>query len=473
LEARLLIGGDWPAGTRAFRVLDKFTGATVAHVGAANEAQTAAAVSAAKDAFAGGPIAPHRRYEILMKAAELLEGRRAEVVEAMVTETGFTVADCRGDFNRCLQTFKTSAEEAKRLTGEMVPIEGAPGHEGQLAFTIRVPLGVVAAITPFNSPLNTVAHKVGPALAAGNSVVLKPASQTPLSALELCEALVEAGLPAGWLNLVYGGGADVGRWLLENQDVRYYAFTGGTEAGRAIQRGAGLRRTQLELGNISATIVCADADLDHALPKCVGTAFRKAGQVCTSLQRLYVHANIVEAFGARLAAEASALKVGDPRDPETVVGPMIDAREAKRAEAWVREAVDEGARLLAGGRRDGALFWPTVLGDVTPEMRVMREEIFAPVVCLVPFEELDEAIAAVNATPFGLSAGIFTSDINTALSAARRVEVGLFNVNQASSNRADLMPYGGCKDSGFGREGPRYAIRDMTEERLITITPTR
>jgi len=473
IEAPQLIGGAWVAGMEPFVVTDKYSGETVAMPGAADAAQTAAAVAAAKAAFGGAAIPCHRRYRILMTAAERLKRRRAEIVDLMVAETGFTLADSNGDFDRCVQTLQTSAEEAKRLTGEMIPMEGAPGHDGELAFTLRVPLGVVAAITPFNSPLNTVAHKVAPALAAGNSVVLKPASTTPLSALRLCEALQEAGLPAGWLNLVYGGGDDVGRWLLENQDVRYYAFTGSTGAGRAIQQAAGLRRTQLELGNISATIVCADADLDRAVAKCAGIAFRKAGQVCTSLQRLFVHGHVFDALAAKLAAAAEAMTVGDPRDPETVVGPMIDRSEAERAEAWVQEAVAQGARVLTGARREGALLWPTVLADVTTDMRVMAEEVFAPVVSLVPFTDVEAAIEAVNATPFGLAAGIFTRDIDTALMAARRVEVGLFNINQASSNRADLMPYGGCKDSGFGREGPRYAIRDMTDERLVTITPSR
>jgi succinate-semialdehyde dehydrogenase/glutarate-semialdehyde dehydrogenase len=473
MEALQLIGGEWVAGLYPFAVTDKYSGETVAEPAAADEAQTAAAVAVAKATFEAAAIPCHQRYRILMTAAEVLEGRRAEVVDLMVAESGFCLADCSNDFDRCIQTLQTSAEEAKRLTGEMVPMEGAPGHDGELAFTLRVPLGVVAAITPFNSPLNTVAHKIAPALAAGNSVVLKPASTTPLTALRLCEVLQEAGLPAGWLNLVYGGGGDVGRWLLANQDVRYFAFTGSTEVGRAIQRAAGLRRSQLELGNISATIVCADADLDRAVAKCAAIAFRKAGQVCTSLQRLFVHKDVIEDLAAKLVAAAEAMTVGDPRDPATVVGPMIDVREAERAETWVQEAVEEGARVLTGARRDGALFWPTVLSDVTPEMRVITEEIFAPVVSLVPFTDVEAAIDAVNATPYGLAAGIFTRDIDTALMAARRVEVGAFNINQASSNRADLMPYGGCKDSGYGREGPRFAIRDMTEERLVTITPSR
>jgi succinate-semialdehyde dehydrogenase/glutarate-semialdehyde dehydrogenase len=472
-EAKLLIGGVWVEGRgRPFDLIDKYSGERIAAIASADKDQVDAAVAAAKSAFEGGRIEPYRRYEILMAASEILQRRRGEIVEVMVAETGFTAADNGGDFNRCVQTLRSSAEEAKRLTGEIVPMEGAPGHDGELAFTLRVPLGVVCAITPFNSPLNTVAHKVAPALAAGNAVVLKPASYTPLSSLKLCEVLIEAGLPEGWLNLVFGGGGEVGGALLAHPDVRYYAFTGGTEAGRVIQQGAGLRRTQLELGNISATILCADADLDAAIPKCVATSFRKAGQVCVSLQRLYVHDSIIGVVADRLATAASGMKAGDPRDPATQVGPMIAEAEAVRAEAWVREAVAQGAKALTPVRREGPVLWPVVLSEVTPEMRVLHEEIFAPVVCLVPFGKLDQAIEAVNATPYGLAAGIYTSDIDTAFEAARRVEVGLFNINGTSSNRADLMPYGGCKDSGFGREGPRYAVRDMTDERLVTITPT-
>lgn len=471
IEERLLIGGEWIKGASAFEVANKYSGKPIASVAAADRAQVDRAAAAAHKAFRGGVIPPYRRYEILMKASQVLQARKDHVIDVMVAETGFTLADCKGDFARCIQTLITSAEEAKRITGEMIPIEASPGHERELAFTIRVPLGVVCAITPFNSPLNTVAHKVAPAIAAGNSVVLKPASYTPLCASELCMALIEAGLPEGWINLVNGPGGSVGRWLLDNNHISYYAFTGGEAAGRAIQQGAGLRRTQLELGNISATIVCADANLDVAIPKCAGTAFRKAGQVCTSLQRLYVHKSIAGEVAERLAAAARGMKAGNPSEKEIAVGPMIALEEASRAQSWIKEAAADGALIVTGGERDGALLQPTVMTNVKPGMKLIREEIFAPVVSIVPFDTLDEAIAAVNGTPFGLSAGIFTANIDIALDAARRVEVGLFNINQTSSNRADPMPYGGCKASGFGREGPRYAIRDMTDERLITITP--
>jgi succinate-semialdehyde dehydrogenase/glutarate-semialdehyde dehydrogenase len=331
-----------------------------------------------------------------------------------------------------------------------------------------MPVGVVCAITPFNSPLNTVAHKVGPALAAGNSVVLKPATQTPLTAAILCEVLMEAGVPPGFLNLVQGEGPEVGEWLLQEQQVAFYTFTGSTRVGAIIQRAIGLRRSQLELGSISATIVCEDADLSRAVPRCVNASFRKAGQVCTSVQRLYVQRSILDGFVASLVDATTKARVGDPMDPATLVGPMISEREAERAASWVSEAVEQGARLMCGGKREGALFFPTILVDVTASMRVMCNEVFAPVISILPYDSLDAVFAEINSTPYGLAAGIFTTNVNTAMQAARQLQVGTIHVNETSSSRVDVMPYGGVKESGFGREGPKYAIQEMTEERLVT-----
>lgn len=466
----ILIGGEWVKGAERFSVRNKFSGAVIAEVDLADREDTRNAVQTAKAAFARESLSPYRRYEILMAARNILEGRRDEVVEAMVGETGFTHKDCVNDFTRCLQTLAISAEEAKRITGEMVPIQGAPGQaDDRLAFTIRMPVGIVCAITPFNSPLNTVAHKVAPAIAAGNAVVLKPSLYTPLCATILCEVLMEAGVPPGLLNLVNGDGGTVGKWLLEDQDIDYYTFTGSTRVGRIIQQAAGLRRTQLELGNISATIVCADARLEPAAERCVNAAFRKAGQVCTSVQRLLVHKDVIESFASMLSERASKLVVGDPTDPATFVGPMIDEKEAVRAEGWVRDAIAGGAKSMLDVRREGPLLWPVVLRNVKSEMKVVCEEIFAPVISLVPFDTDEEAYDMANATPFGLAGGIFTSDVSRALTAIRRLRMGTVHVNDTSSSRVDLMPYGGVKASGFGHEGPRYAIRDMTEERLITL----
>lgn len=471
-HVKLLIDGDWIEAKATEPVLDKYTGQEIARMSVADEAQTLAAVRAARKAFLGGTLHPYRRYEILMAAAARLREREEEVLRTLLAETGFTLKDARNDFARSLQTLTQSAEEAKRITGEMIPIQGAPGqHEDRVAFTIRMPIGVVCAITPFNSPLNTVIHKVGPALAAGNTVVLKPATYTPLCALILCEAFQAAGLPAGHLNLVNGGGDTVGRWLLENQDIEYYTFTGSTHVGRIIQQAAGLRRTQLELGNISSTIICEDAALETAAAKCVGAGFRKAGQVCTSVQRILVHESIMDRFMDLLVQKTGELVVGDPHEPSTDIGPLISEREAVRAEKWVREAVAEGAELVTGGTRQGPVLHPTILRNVTPRMRVVCDEIFAPVLSVSPVSSMDEAIDIANDTPFGLAGGIFTNDVTRALRAIRRMRMGNVHVNDTSSSRVDLSPYGGLKESGFGREGPRFAIHDMTEERFITLNP--
>ena len=470
-HGKLLIGGEWvEAATEP--VVDKYNGAELARLGIADEAQTNAAIEAARSAFCAGVLHPYRRYEILMSAAELLRAREQEIVGTLLGETGFTAKDARNDFARSMQTITQSAEEAKRIVGEMIPVQGAPGqHEDRLAFTMRMPIGVVCAITPFNSPLNTVMHKVAPAIAAGNTVVLKPATYTPMCAVILCEALEAAGLPAGHLNLINGGGDTVGRWMLQNQDIDYYTFTGSTRVGKIIQQAAGLRRTQLELGNISSTIICADAALETAATKCVSAGFRKAGQVCTSVQRILVHEAVMDRFSDLLIAKTRALKVGDPHDEETDVGPLIAEAEAVRAEQWVQEAVAGGAEIATGGSREGPVLQPTILRNVASEMRVVCEEIFAPVLSLCPVKSVDEAIDVANDTPFGLASGIFTNDVTRALSAIRRLRMGNVHVNDTSSSRVDLSPYGGLKESGFGREGPRFAIHDMTEERFITINP--
>jgi succinate-semialdehyde dehydrogenase/glutarate-semialdehyde dehydrogenase len=466
--SRLLIGGEWLDGASTFVVADKFTSKPLASVASASREQVQRAVQAAADAFARTRLTPYARYEILHRAAGLVDTRREDLKSTIVAESGFTVSDAEGEIARTIQTLLLCAEEAKRITGEVVPIDGAPGQEHRLAFTLRVPVGVVCAITPFNSPLNTVAHKVGPALAAGNAVVLKPATQTPLAATILCELLEAAGVPAGYLNLVHGEGPEVGEWLLQEQQIAFYTFTGSTRVGRIIHDAIGLRRCQLELGSISSTVVCEDADLPRTIPRCVNASFRKAGQVCTSVQRLYVHRSILDSFVNSLVKATKNVRVGDPRDPATLVGPMISEREAERALGWVNEAVAQGARLVCGGRREGALFYPTILADVATSMRVMCDEIFAPVICVVPYESLEAACNEINATPYGLAAGIFTTNINTAMQAARQLRVGTIHVNETSSSRVDVMPYGGVKESGFGREGPRYAIHEMSEERLVT-----
>ena len=467
---RLLIDGEWidGAGPRV-AVRDKYRLQPFATVTVADASQIKQAVDCAHAAFRRGAPVAYERGAVLERAAVLLEARLDDFVRTMQLEAGFTQSDATGEVRRCLQTLKLSAEEARRLAGDVIPLAGAPGAAGRLGFTIRVPLGVVAAITPFNSPLNTVTHKVAPAFAAGNAVILKPSTNTPLTACKLAEVLLEAGMPRGFLSLLHGSG-EVVRALQADERVRFFAFTGSTEVGRKIQQAAGLRRTQMELGSIACTILCDDAKLEAALPKIVNAGYRKAGQVCTSVQLLLVHESLQKDVESRLGALVKALSYGDPQKPDTFVGPVISEAEAIRIDTWIQEAVATGAKLLAGGPRQGAVVPPTLLTNIGDSMNVGCCEIFGPVVCIVPFKTLDQAIARVNATPFGLATGLFTNRLGDALSAAQRLEVGGVHVNETSSSRVDLMPYGGSKDSGFGREGPHYAVHEMTEERIVTFT---
>jgi succinate-semialdehyde dehydrogenase/glutarate-semialdehyde dehydrogenase len=465
----LLSDGEWIAGNGdPVTVLDKYRLVRAAQVATASQSQVDSAIAGAHAAFRAGAPTPYERGAILQRAAGMIEGRAAAFVRTMQMEAGFTASDAAGEVRRCAETLRLCAEEARRLAGEVIPLAGAPQQSGRMGFTLRVPLGVVAAITPFNSPLNTVAHKIGPAFAAGNSVILKPASATPLTACLLAEVLLAAGLPKGFLSLLPGG-AQVAEWLIADERVRFFAFTGSTEVGRKIQQGAGLRRTQMELGSIACTVLCDDAKLDGALPKVVNAGYRKAGQVCTSIQLLLVHKKILNEVETRLAKLVAELPYGDPCDPKTVVGPLISEKEAIRVEQWIAEALARGAKCLAGGGpRKGAVVPPALLANIDDSMKLGCQEVFGPVVCILPFETLDQAIARVNATPFGLACGIFTNRLDDAFTAARKLEVGGVHVNETSSSRVDLMPYGGSKDSGFGREGPRYAVHEMTEERIVT-----
>lgn len=469
-RAPLLIGGEWIESTPADRVFNKFTGELIGEVARATRAQVDEAVAAAKQSFEREHLDGQRRYQVLHDTALLIDEHRREFVDRIVSEAGFPIADAENEVSRTVQTFLVSAEEAKRLTGEMVPIENSPGNAHRLAFTLRVPRGVVCGITSFNSPLNMVAHKVAPAIASGNTVVIKPPQATPFSAALLFELMLHAGLPAAHAALLHGRGSEVGGWLVANPDVRFFSFTGSTEVGKLLQRTVGLRPIALELGSISGTIVCDDADLERAAPRAVNSGFRRAGQACTSIQRLLVQRGVYDRFLELLVTATKAVKAGDPRVPGTVVGPMISVAEAERAESWIREAVAAGATVVCGGTRTGAVLEPTVLVDVRPDMRVMCEEAFAPLLSVIPFDRLEDAIAQVNAVPYGLAAGVFTRDINRAMFAARHLHVGIVHINEPSSSRVDLMPFAGVKDSGLGREGPKYAMAEMTEERLITLS---
>ena len=469
--AKLLIRGRWTQGEGpVIPVLDKFSGHQIGAIGGASRRQVDEAVAGARDSFESVRLEPFERYRLLMQTADLVLANREALTETIIAESGVPWKDSSNEVNRTAETFRVSAEEAKRLVGEMVPIEGAAGQAHRMAMTIRVPRGVVGGISSFNSPLNMVAHKVAPALGAGNTVVFKPPAATPLSATRLFELMLEAGAPGGHISLVHGGGSDVGQQLVDHKGIDFFTFTGSTPVGKLIRQSRGLRPVALELGSIAATIVCADADLERAAVRCAQSGFRRQGQACTSTQRLLVQREALDRFVPLLVAATKALKVGDPRDHETDVGPMISEKEATRAEAWVRAAVDGGAKVLEGGVRRGAVLEPTILVEARADMRVLCEEIFAPVLSIIPVDSFDEAIAVVNSKEFGLAAGLFTGNLQRAMEGARRLHVGVVHLNDASSSRVDLMPFAGVKESGVGVEGPKYAMREMTEERLVTMT---
>ncbi|MFD0871416.1 NADP-dependent glyceraldehyde-3-phosphate dehydrogenase [Chlamydia abortus] len=465
----LWINGQWTETGEKLEVRNKYTGEVMGTVSVAGKEHVDQAVSAALEAFRTNPLSPYRRYQILKRTSELLLEHKEEIAGILAGEVGKTLKEALVEVERTSQTLEVSAEEAKRIQGEGIPVEASPGAENRLAFTVRVPVGVVCAIAPFNVPLNLVAHKIGPALAAGNTVVLKPASVTPIVAIKLAELMIEAGLPQGYLNVVVGSGSTVGDWLAKDERISLYTFTGSPAVGRKLKAETGLRKVLLELGSNSAVIVHRDADLDLAVSMCVGKSFGNAGQVCISVQRIYVHSDIHDEFVRRFVEETKRLRVGDPYDSETDIGPMISEKEAARAEAWVQEAVMQGAFLACGGTREGALFQPTVLTGVHDDMKVSCEELFAPVVGIAVYDDLDDCICRINTSRYGLQAGIFTTNIHTAFKAAREIHVGGVMINDASQFRADLMPYGGVKESGWGKEGPKYAIQEMTEERIIVL----
>lgn len=466
-EYPLLVNGEWVGSAQWLEVKEKYAGTVMGKVAVADKALVDRAVAAAGQAFRERPLPPYRRYEILKRTAELLLEHKADLARTITGEVGKTIKESATEVERAAQTFELSAEEAKRIHGECVPVESSPGAENRLAFTLRVPVGVVCAIAPFNVPLNLVAHKIAPALAAGNTVVLKPASVTPIVALKLAELLVRAGLPAGYLNVVVGAGSTVGEWLAQDERINLYTFTGSPSVGKRLKQTTGLRKTLLELGSNSAVIVHKDADLEKAVRLTVDKSFANAGQVCISVQRIYVHEAIMPLFIEKFVAATRKLKLGDPYEADTDIGPMISEAEAERVESWVREAARDGAVIECGGKREGAMFHPTVLSGVHDRMKVACEELFAPVVGIAGYSDLEECLNRVNASKYGLQAGIFTSGIETAFQAARRLHVGGVMINDASQFRADLMPYGGVKESGWGKEGPKYAIEEMTEERIV------
>ena len=422
---------------------------------------------AAAEAFKWTPS--WKRAEILERTAHLIEDNAEQLARIISAEGGKPLKDARIEVKRGLSTFRWASEEAKRTGGEIVQMDADPQGEHRFGWTIREPRGVVVAISPFNFPLNLVAHKVAPAIAGGNVVVLKPASSTPVTALRLAELLAEAGLPPNVLQVVVGPGPTLGTKLVKDDRVNMVTFTGSPPVGRQIASDAGMKMVTLELGNNSATIIDEDANLDLAVQRVVAGGYANSGQVCISVQRVVVHEKVYDDFIARLAPLVGQLKVGDPLDEATDVGSLINAGETERVKSWIQEAIGQGAKLVAGGISEDGTLLPTVLGDVTRDMKVCAMEVFGPVLSIMRARDLCDAIDITNDSTMGLQAGIFTNDLNKALYAARRLEVGGVMINEVSTFRVDFMPYGGVKGSGMGREGLKYAIAEMTELKMITI----
>jgi acyl-CoA reductase-like NAD-dependent aldehyde dehydrogenase len=468
IERKLPIGGEWVETGDWIDVRSPYSGEVVGRVTKAGADEARRAIDAAQRAMEE-PLPAHRRAEILVKVAGFLGRRHDEVARTISDEAGKPMKAARVEAQRAMSTYTFAAVEARKLAGEMVPMDASQAGEGKLAFTLRRPIGVVGAISPFNFPLNLVAHKLAPALAAGCAVVLKPATQTPLSALLLAELEEEAGLPPGWLNVVVGPSSEIGDVLVGDDRVKVISFTGSVPVGWGIRERAPKKRVTLELGNATPVIVEADADLDTAAEKLAANAFSFAGQSCISVQRIYVAREAYDSFVEAFLPRVDALKLGDPADEETDVGPVIDEDARDRILAWIEEARSRGARILTGGEVEDELIRPTVIADAAPDLNVSCEEVFGPVCTLNAYDDLDDAIELANGTPFGLQAGIFTTRLDTALRASEQLEFGGVTVNEAPTFRADQMPYGGVKDSGNTREGPAYTIRELTEERLVVI----
>lgn len=467
---KLFIGGAWVSGGNFLEVTDKFTNQPIASIPTADLELVEMGVTSAQAGLAEMKALPAlKRSEILEKISGALREAADEFAAGIVAEAGKPAKFARQEVERAIQTFKIAAEEAKRLHGETVPLDAQSGSEKKFGFYHRFPIGVVAAITPFNFPLNLVAHKLAPALAAGCTVILKPSSLTPLTALKLAKLVEFAEAPAGAFNVLVGSGGTVGDTLVSHPKVAMVTFTGSAEVGKQIREKAGLKKTLLELGNNSAAIVDESADLDWASQRCAASAFAYSGQVCISLQRIYVEKSVAKLFTDKLVNLAKNLKVGDPKLGTTDVGPLISEMDARRVEEWVAEAKAAGMEIKCGGRRKDAFFEPTVLFGDPAGCRIGTEELFGPAVTVTPYEKFEQAVAAVNSTRYGLQAAIFTRNLNRAFAAFRELEVGGVIINDSPSYRADMMPYGGVKESGSGREGVRYAIEEMTYLKMAAL----
>lgn len=467
---KMYIAGKWVDKAATIDVINPYDGSIIDTVPKGEPADVEQAIaSAERGAKAMASLSAYERYQILHRASDLMLERLDDLGRTITLEEGKILAEGMGEAARAQETIVLSAEEAKRLTGETLDLSGSSAGAGKFGFTLRVPCGVVAAITPFNFPLNLVCHKVGPALAAGNAIIIKPASDTPLSALKLTQIFVDAGLPEEAIQCVTGSGGVIGDAISSNPKVRKISFTGSRDVGEHICRIAGLKKVTMELGSNAPLIIMPDADLEKVAAATASSGFANAGQVCISTQRVFASKEIYGDFIDALKPAVEALTTGNPLDAGVKMGPMIRANDAERVAAWVQEAVSAGASIVTGGTRSGTMHAPTILADVAPDMKVACDEVFGPALGISRIEGIDQAIAMANDTNYGLSAAIFTENLNWALQFAQQVDSGNIHVNWGTQWRADLMPYGGLKESGMGKEGPKYAVQEMTETKMVVI----
>ncbi|CKI16169.1 aldehyde dehydrogenase family protein [Bacillus cereus] len=472
MKKHLYINGSWKSVNTYKPLYAPYSEETLAEIAQGTEEDVKEAVTAAKNAMTKmNKLSAYDRATILEKVAQKMDERREEFAEIIAKEAAKPIRAARGEVDRTVQTYKFAAEEAKRIYGETLPLDAAPGADGRIAYTIRKPIGVIGAITPFNFPLNLVAHKVGPAIAAGNTVVLKPADQTPLSSYALVELFEEAGLPNGALNIISGPGPTVGEAIVKNDYVASITFTGSPKVGIGIKQKAGLKRVTLELGSNAAVIIDEDVELtDEIIERVKWGAFVNNGQVCISVQRVFVHETKIHEFLSKLKKAMESVVVGDPSLEETDVSALISKKDVERIDMWVQEAIKEGATVLCGGKKqDARIFEPTVLTNVPDHVSVQCQEVFGPLMTVNTFKEFDEAIEQVNNSRYGLQAGVFTNNLFKAMRVIDELEVGGVMINDIPTFRVDHMPYGGVKESGTGREGIKYAIEEMTEMKLVCI----
>lgn len=467
IEYQIYLAGSWKPGQTTVEIANPYLGEKIGKVHQAGPEDIEVAIRAAQTVFPELRRMPaFRRADALQKITDGVQERQEDLARIICLEAGKPITDARGEVGRAILNFQTAAEETKRLGGELIPMDLAPGSESRFGILRRFPIGPILGISPFNFPLNLVGHKIAPAIASGNPIILKPAPKTPITALMLGEIIAQSGLPDGSVSILPCGNEAAEKMAMDER-FKLLSFTGSARVGWYLKSKAGKKKVLLELGGNAGVVIHQDADLEFAARRCAAGGFSYAGQSCISVQRIFVQESVVEPFLDRFINRVKALKTGDPMEEGTNVGPMINSDAAERTEQWVVEAVQQGAKVLTGGMRRGRMFEPTVLSDVRPEMKVCSEEVFAPVVTVIPYREFDEAVSDLNRSAYGLQAGVFTNDLKKVFRAYEELEVGGLMVNEVPTYRIDPMPYGGIKDSGLGREGVRYAIEEMTELKLL------